>query len=119
MNPSPGVALVTGSGKQRIGWHVAEALAGRGYRLAIHYRRSAKEAAETVDHLRSRGVEAEAFGADLTGEAVVKSLVEKVLARFGQIDVLVNAAGMAQTGVEPVSASFGELSPERDRKSVV
>ena len=52
------VALVTGSGKKRVGWHVADALAGRGYGIAVHYRTSAKEAAETVKHLRSRGVEA-------------------------------------------------------------
>jgi len=31
------VALVTGSGKKRVGWHVADALAGRGYHLAVHY----------------------------------------------------------------------------------
>jgi pteridine reductase len=88
-------------------------LAGRGYRLAIHYRRSAKEAAETVDHLRSRDVEAEAFGADLTGEAVVKSLVEKVLARFGQIDVLVNAAAVWQRKrLEDVTAADVRLHLE-------
>ena len=42
------VALVTGSGKRRVGWHVADALAGRGYALVVHYRTSAAEAAETV-----------------------------------------------------------------------
>ncbi|HEY2881408.1 MAG TPA: SDR family oxidoreductase [Pirellulales bacterium] len=88
------VALITGSGKQRVGWHVAEALAGRGYQLAVHFRSSAQEAAATVEYLRKAGVEAEAFGADLTDEAAVKSLVEKVRARFGQIDVLVNAAAV-------------------------
>ena len=31
------VALVTGSGKKRVGWHVADALAGRGYDVAVHY----------------------------------------------------------------------------------
>jgi pteridine reductase len=35
------VALVTGSGKRRIGRHVADALAARGYALAIHYCSSA------------------------------------------------------------------------------
>ena len=59
------VALVTGSGKKRVGWHVADALAGQGYGIAVHYRTSAKEAAETVEHFRSRGVEAVAFQADL------------------------------------------------------
>ena len=32
------VALVTGSGTRRIGWHVADALAQRGYSLVLHYR---------------------------------------------------------------------------------
>ena len=41
----PKVALVTGSGKRRIGWHVAEALAARGYALVVHYHTSATEAA--------------------------------------------------------------------------
>src|SRR5438552_1217902 len=48
------VALVTGSGKKRVEWHVADALAVRGYDIAVHYRTSAKEAAETVEHLRRR-----------------------------------------------------------------
>src|ERR1051326_3336733 len=69
------VTLVTGSGKKRVGWHVADALAGRGYGIAVHYRTSAKEAAETVKHLRSRGVEAVAFQADLAEEAAVRDLV--------------------------------------------
>src|SRR6266700_3868290 len=62
------VALVTGSGKHRVGWHVAEALAARGYALAVHYRSSAAEAAETVAAFRARGVEAVALQADLTDE---------------------------------------------------
>ena len=45
---TPRVALVTGAGKRRIGWHVADALAKRGYALAIHYRSSAAEANEAV-----------------------------------------------------------------------
>ena len=65
------VALVTGSGKKRVGWYVADALARHGYDIAVHYRTSAREAAETVDHLRSRGVEAAAFQADLAEEAAV------------------------------------------------
>ena len=69
------VALVTGSGKKRVGWHVADALAGRGYNIAVHYRNSAKEAAETVEHLRNRGVEAVAFQADLAEESAVRDLV--------------------------------------------
>jgi pteridine reductase len=88
------VALVTGSGKRRVGWHVAEALAGRGYSLAIHYRTSAAEASAAVAEFRGRGVTAEAFAADLADELAVRGLVEGVLARFGRIDVLAHCASI-------------------------
>jgi pteridine reductase len=90
------VALVTGSGKKRVGWHVAEALAGRGYAIALHYRSSAVEANEGVLELKKRGVEAIAIQADLTDERSAKGLVDQTLARFGRIDVLVNCAATWQ-----------------------
>jgi 3(or 17)beta-hydroxysteroid dehydrogenase len=92
------VALVTGSGKKRVGAAVADALARRGYAVAVHYRSSAAEAADTVAGLQAHGVEAEAFPADLTDEAAVRGLVAAVLARFGRLDVLVNCAGIALPG---------------------
>jgi pteridine reductase len=92
--PSAKVALITGSGKRRIGWHVAVALAGRGYSLALHYHSSAAEAAETAAFFQSKGVEVASLQADLTDEQAVRKLVEQVLGRFGQIDVLVNTAAI-------------------------
>jgi pteridine reductase len=86
------VALVTGSGKRRVGWHVAEALAQRGYRIVVHYRTSAAEAADTVAYLRQFDPEAIALQADLTDERQVAHLVQEILAKAGRIDVLVNAA---------------------------
>src|SRR5258708_3737495 len=91
------VALVTGSGKRRIGFHVAESLVARGYSLAIHYRSSAAEAADTVEAFRARSVEAIGIQADLTDEHSVRSLVEQTLERFGRLDVLVNAAATWQS----------------------
>lgn len=88
------VALVTGSGKRRVGSHVAEALAKHGYSVAVHYRSSATEAKELVDRLRSLGVESVGYQADLTNEQFVKQLVEAVVDRFGRLDVLVNCAGV-------------------------
>jgi pteridine reductase len=96
MAPTRKVALVTGSGKRRVGWYVADALAGRGYALAIHYRRSAVEAAETVGALQKRGVEAAGFQADLTDESAVRTMVEQIRQGFGRIDVLVNCAAIWQ-----------------------
>jgi pteridine reductase len=102
----PKVALVTGSGKRRVGWHVAEALAARGYALAVHYRSSAAEAAETVEAFRAHGVKALAFQADLTEEQSVRGLVDQVLARFGRLDVLVNcAAAWRSKRLEDVTAT--------------
>jgi pteridine reductase len=88
------VALVTGSGKKRIGWHVAEALAHRGYNIAVHYRTSARDAAETVKHLVGLGVEAVAYQADLAEELAVRDLVRGVLDHFERLDVLVNCAAV-------------------------
>jgi pteridine reductase len=101
-----GVALVTGSGKRRIGWHVAQALADRGYALIVHYHTSAVEAAETVEALRARGVEAVAIQADLTDERSVQALIDQTLARFHRIDVLVNcAADWKSKRLEDVTAA--------------
>ena len=88
------VALVTGAGKKRVGWHVADALADRGYALAIHYRSSTAEAAETVASFVSRGVDVEAFQANLSDEKAVQTMVQDVVKRFGRLDVLVNCAAV-------------------------
>jgi pteridine reductase len=90
------VALITGSGRRRLGWHVADALAGRGYAVVIHYRTSAAEAEEAVKEFRERGGEAVAIAADLTDEQQVRNLVAETLERYGRIDVLVNAAAVWQ-----------------------
>jgi pteridine reductase len=100
------VALVTGSGKKRIGWHVADALAGQGYAIAVHYRTSAKEAAQTVEHLSGRGVEAVTLQADLADEKAVGDLFRAVWERFGRLDVLVSCAAVYQANrLEEVTAA--------------
>lgn len=102
----PKVALVTGAGKRRIGWHVAQALAARGYALVVHYRSSAVEATETVEGLRARGIEAIAVQADLTDERAGQALIEQTLERFGRLDVLVNCAATWQSKrLEDVTAA--------------
>lgn len=104
--PNRRVALVTGSGKRRVGWHVAAALADRGYALAVHYRMSAAEAEESVAAFRQRGIEAVAIHADLTDEKSVRQLIDQTLARFGRIDVLANcAAAWKSKPLEDVTAA--------------
>lgn len=91
---APRVALVTGSGKKRVGWHVADALARQGYAIGVHYHASASEANETVERLRGRGVEAAAFQADLAVEEAARGLIRAALDHFGRLDVLVNCASV-------------------------
>ncbi len=93
---TPRVALVTGSGKRRVGWHVADALARRGYALVIHYHTSAADAAESVRYFQQQGVQAVALPADLSDERAVRALVEQTLEHFGRLDVLVNCAAVWQ-----------------------
>jgi pteridine reductase len=88
------VALVTGSGKRRVGWYVADLLSQHGYKLAIHYHSSAQEATETAEHFQSRGIQAVPLQADLRDETQTLRLIQKVLERFGRIDVLVNCAAV-------------------------
>jgi pteridine reductase len=104
--PDRKVALVTGSGKRRVGSHVAEALAERGYALVIHYRTSAADAQQRVAHFQSQGIEAVALPADLSDEQAVRDLVRQALDRFGRIDVLVNCAAAWQAKrLEDVTAA--------------
>jgi pteridine reductase len=88
------VALVTGSGKKRVGAVVADALARRGYAVAVHYNTSAADAEATAAALRGHGVEVLTVRADLADEAAVGRMTEAVLARFGRIDVLVTCAAI-------------------------
>lgn len=86
-------ALVTGAG-QRVGRAIALALAGDGYRVAVHYNRSRMAAKETVGEIRAAGGEAEAFEADLRAEETLGPLMENAADRLGPIAVLVNNASV-------------------------
>ncbi|MBP3957966.1 SDR family oxidoreductase [Gemmata sp. G18] len=101
------VALVTGSGKRRVGSHVAEALAQRGFAVAVHYRTSETEAKETTAKLEAQyGIETLLVQADLADEAAVKRLVSTTRDRFGRIDALVNCAAIwNRKALEDVTAA--------------
>ncbi len=106
------IALITGSGKHRVGSVVASALAERRYDIAVHYNRSPEEARQTVAELERQGVRAAAFQADLAKDADVARLFDEVLKTFGRIDVLVTAAAvweqkpLEQTTAEDVRRQF-------------
>lgn len=101
------VAIVTGSGRRRVGYHVASALAARGHALIVHYRSSAREAEATAAELaKAYCVPVRAVGADLSNEADVRSLVRTTVQQFGRVDVLVNCAAVWQRKrLEEISAA--------------
>jgi 3-oxoacyl-[acyl-carrier protein] reductase len=106
------VALVTGCGSaEGIGFAAARMLSQLGARVAITSTTTDRiEARE--EELRAEGAGVFARAADLTDRDQVFELVAAAQAALGPLDVLVNAAGMVQTGVEPVSARFGDLTPQ-------
>ena len=108
MSDSPRLrtVLVTGSAR-RLGRDIALALAAAGWQVAVHYRASAAEAAQTVADsvaLAPPGVRAESFQADLADEAQARALVPRVVQRFGSLDAVVNNAALFE---HDSAASFG------------
>src|SRR5262245_55379547 len=88
------VALVTG-GAQGLGRAIAEGLASQGAAVAVADRNLAGAEA-TAASLRSQQHQAAAFACDVSQEADVRRMVAKVLAAFGQIDILINNAGITK-----------------------
>ncbi|QDL92298.1 SDR family oxidoreductase [Paroceanicella profunda] len=89
----PGIALITGAGK-RVGRAMALHLAARGWDIAVHYMSSVAEADAVVAEARALGVRAAAFRADLTDAAETDVLVPQVVAKLGQVTLLVNNASI-------------------------
>ena len=84
-------ALVTGASRG-IGRAIAEQLAQRGCRVAVHYQKNRTAAEEVVAGLAGSGHGA--FRADLASAEDVERLWREVSAAFGRIDVVVNNAGI-------------------------
>ena len=98
------VVLLTGA--RRIGAVVAEAVAARGAHVAVAYNRSKADAEDVVTRVRAAGRRAIAVQAEITDETSAGSLVDRIAAEFGRLDVLVNMASVYH------QVAFDQLHPE-------
>ncbi len=84
-------ALVTGAGT-RVGATIATALGARGMRVAVHYHQSRAGADRVCEAIVAAGGAAEPFSADLSDRDAARGLVDRVVERFGGLDLLVASA---------------------------
>lgn len=88
-----GTAFITG-GSKRIGKALALALAAKGYRIALHYHHSKKEAEEVASMVRSAKGECRMFQADLKDFSQLAPLVKNVFSAFPDCNLLINNASI-------------------------
>jgi NAD(P)-dependent dehydrogenase (short-subunit alcohol dehydrogenase family) len=86
------VVIVTGAAKG-IGWGIAKVMSEKGAKVVI-VDWDEKEGPVTAEKIRKAGGEAIFVKCDVSDEEQVKKMIEKTIQTYGQIDVLVNNAGI-------------------------
>ncbi len=97
------VAIVTGAARN-IGRAIALSLASGGAKVAINTRSNLEQAKGVVDEIKALGAEAQAYAADNAHPQAVRAMVDKIVARFGRVDLLIlNAAIREHAPFEQIS----------------
>ncbi|MGA9232652.1 MAG: 3-oxoacyl-[acyl-carrier-protein] reductase [Exiguobacterium oxidotolerans] len=92
------VALVTGASRG-IGAAIATRLATDGFKVVVNYAGSTEKAEAVVADIIASGGEAIAIQADVANADQVKALVKQTVDAFGQLDCVVNNAGITRDGL--------------------
>jgi 3-oxoacyl-[acyl-carrier protein] reductase len=111
------VAIVTGASRG-LGRAIAKEFAAEGAKVVVSARRDSPTglpgtAVETATQIRDQGGEAMALTCDVSNEEQVVSMVNQTIDRYGQIDVLVNNAGVMVLG-----DTILDIDPEKWDRSV-
>ena len=88
-------AIVTG-GSRGIGAAIVKKLAKNNYNVVLNYNNSQESARKIQEELKQENIHVEIFKADVSKREEVKELVDFTLKQFGNIDVLINNAGIDQ-----------------------
>ena len=88
------VALITG-GSRGIGFGVARAMAAEGFHLAINGMRPETQVGGAIEELKSLGAEVLYCQGDIASREARDAMVDAIKSHFGQLNVLVNNAGVA------------------------
>ena len=91
-------AIVTGAAKG-IGRAIAVTLAERGYYIVINYLSDKNGAAETLKMVKDAGSDGEIYGFDVRDGKQTEEVIDDIATRLGQIDVLINNAGIIKDGL--------------------
>jgi NAD(P)-dependent dehydrogenase (short-subunit alcohol dehydrogenase family) len=108
MTTSSPAALVTGAATG-IGRSAVLALARAGYNVALNYSSSERAARETAAAAEKLGAKTLVVRCDVSDEAGVRAMANKVEETFGRLDVLINNAGIAGSGVAPLDVTADDM----------
>ena len=86
------VVLVTGGGTG-LGRAMGLQFAREGAAVIVNYSKSKEHAKEVVDRINAEGGQAADIQADVARDQQARQLIEKTVARFGRLDILINNAG--------------------------
>lgn len=89
------VALITGASRG-IGKAVALELAAQGADIIINYVGPTDLAEETATEIKKLGRKAMIIEADVTDSVAINAMLEKIIAEFGRVDILINNAGITK-----------------------
>src|SRR5579863_3872492 len=88
------IAVVTGA-TSGVGREIALSLAAEGANVAVNYRSSATDAEALVGEIAATGGKARAYQADVADFVAVKAMIEEIVKDFGDLNILINNAGLA------------------------